>query len=580
MEYFVSPGGGDLNDGSEAKPFRTLKRAQRAVREALSAGGGDVVVHLAAGRHTLDEPLVFEPEDGGNDGRTVTYAGGPGAVAVLDGGHAISGWSRLEGDTYERWCAPAALPGMRQLYVNGRRALRTFKWGFQLGRLEPLANGCGYRTAAAAAADLVGARDVEFIYRMMWTNVRCRMERARDCGAHFEIYMQQPEFRLACTKGGVQLGEPWLIEGAPEVFAGEGLWNFEPEAGRLLFKPWAYLDMEKVNAVAPRLETLVEVRGTPDRPVRNLRFEHLGFEHATWLEPSRTGFIEGQANFRVTKEIPLVPHPLRTPDGSVTFEPPVAEYARTPGAVLCRGGENIAFEKCHFARLGGCGLDILRGSNSVRVRGCEFWEVSGNAVQVGDVLPDDHHPADPRLGVRDVEIAGCHIHHVATEFLGGVGVFVGYARNVAVRGNELHHLPYTGVSLGWGWGSADLPQGGSAKFCRFGFEGPALSGGHTVEGNTIRDAMQTLNDGGAIYTLGRMLGTRIVSNIIRDCPGYPGGIYLDQGTADVLVEGNDISRVPKAIQLNNHAEGRDRTCVVRDNRCDAVEAPKSHNTGA
>jgi hypothetical protein len=568
-DIFVSPRGDDANDGSADKPFRTVRRAQLAAREASR---GNVTVHLSPGRHVLDAPLVFGPEDGRDEGQTVTYTGQADAPAILDGGLEIGGWARIQDDPYGRWAAPASLTLARQFFVNGRRALRTFMRGYEILPLELMANGSGYRTVAKAAANLIGSKDVEFIYRMMWTHVRCRVDSVRDCGSHYEILMQQPEFQLARSKGGVQIGEPWMIEGAPGIFGGEGLWNFDAAAGQMVFKPWAHLDMEGVHTVVPRLQTLLEIRGTPDHPVRNVRFEHIGFEHATWNEPSRTGFVEVQANFRLTKEIPLVPIPNhRSSNGALLFQPRFHEYARTPGAVLCEGGEGIVFKHCHFARLGGCGLDIQRASSSVRISDCEFYEISGNAVQIGDVLPDDHHPSDPRLGVRDVDIDGCHIHHIATEFFGGVGIFVGYACNVSITGNTLHHLPYTGVSLGWGWGAADLPQDGSAEVCGYGLRGPALAGGHIVEGNIIRDAMQKLEDGAAIYTLGRLPGTRITNNHIRDCIGYPGGIYLDQGTADVVVEGNDIARVPKAINRNNWNQGRDRSCLIRNNKCDCPD---------
>jgi len=69
----VSPRGDDTNDGSVDKPFRTVRRAQVAARDASR---GNVTVHLAQGRHVLDAPLVFGPEDGRGEGRAVTYRAG------------------------------------------------------------------------------------------------------------------------------------------------------------------------------------------------------------------------------------------------------------------------------------------------------------------------------------------------------------------------------------------------------------------------------------------------------------------------------------------------------------------------
>ena len=56
-------------------------------------------------------------------------------------------------------------------------------------------------------------------------------------------------------------------------------------------------DMTKAEVIAPAVEKLVELRGTLDRPVQNIRFEGITFEHGSWLLPSKIGFVDVQANF-------------------------------------------------------------------------------------------------------------------------------------------------------------------------------------------------------------------------------------------------------------------------------------------
>src|SRR3954468_12145199 len=67
----VAPLGNDTGDGSEARPFRTLARAQRAVRAANK--NADVVVELAEGIYRLSEPLQFRALDGGQAGTRVVW---------------------------------------------------------------------------------------------------------------------------------------------------------------------------------------------------------------------------------------------------------------------------------------------------------------------------------------------------------------------------------------------------------------------------------------------------------------------------------------------------------------------------
>jgi hypothetical protein len=79
-----------------------------------------------------------------------------------------------------------------------------------------------------------------------------------------------------------------------------------------------------------------------------------------------------------------------------------------------------------------------------------------------------------------------------------------------------------------------------------------------------------MDDGGAIYTLGRMPGTRICANVIHDTCGFPGGIYLDEGSADIRVERNVVYRVARALNLNNFAQDRYLTCPFEKNVCDVL----------
>src|SRR3546814_16356966 len=62
----VSPAGNDAADGSVAHPFRTLTRAQAAVRAAHA--NSDVVVRIADGPYRLAPPLTLAPADGGQKG--------------------------------------------------------------------------------------------------------------------------------------------------------------------------------------------------------------------------------------------------------------------------------------------------------------------------------------------------------------------------------------------------------------------------------------------------------------------------------------------------------------------------------
>ena len=107
----------------------------------------------------------------------------------------------------------------------------------------------------------------------------------------------------------------------------------------------------------------------------------------------------------------------------------------------------------------------------------------------------------------------------------GVGILVGQSPNNIVEHNEIHDLYYTGISLGWTYGY-----------------GRSLATHNTVASNHVWNIGQgVLSDMGGIYNLGNARGTVIRGNHVHDVVSavYGGwGIYLDEGSCEVLVEGN------------------------------------------
>ncbi|HEV7619980.1 MAG TPA: right-handed parallel beta-helix repeat-containing protein, partial [Burkholderiaceae bacterium] len=102
-----------------------------------------------------------------------------------------------------------------------------------------------------------------------------------------------------------------------------------------------------------------------------------------------------------------------------------------------------------------------------------------------------------------------------------------------VAHNELSRLAYSGISVGWTWGF-----------------GRADASHNIIESNFLHDIGQgMLSDLGAIYMLGPTKGSVVRRNRIenvfsfaqKDSGATAWGIYLDEGSSDVLVEENLVS---------------------------------------
>jgi hypothetical protein len=133
------------------------------------------------------------------------------------------------------------------------------------------------------------------------------------------------------------------------------------------------------------------------------------------------------------------------------------------------------------------------------------------------------------------KVSHCLIEDCGKQFFGAVGIWCGLVANTAIDHNEIRNLPYSGVSVGWMWNTDPTP-------CRE----------NTIHANHIHHLMTILSDGGGIYSLGLQPGSRITNNLIHDVQVNAGraesnGMFLDEGTQELLVENNiiyDIARSP------------------------------------
>ena len=559
-EYHVSPNGDDGSPGTASAPFQTIQRARDAVREVNGDMCGDVVVYLAGGVYRIDDTIDLDHRDSGTNGHRVIYRNCPGQTPVISGGPPITGWRP---DTGNRWRAETGLDNFRQLHVNGTRAVRA--------RGEPPAQieihgDNGYRTTSAEMADWRNQSDIEFCYYTLWCHTRCKVSRITKDGPAALIEMLQPYFRIARTKDGKRVELPSYIENALELLTDPGQWYLDRSTGTVHYIPREGEDMTTAEVVAPAVETLLRVNGTLDNPVRDVHFAGITFADAGWLRPSEVGLVDMQANFTIGPEHELFEREVRPDIMGVSSVH--NEYTKGPANVVCRAARGVRFEDCRFVRLGGAGVDLEYGSQDCAIAGCEFRDVAGSAIQVGDVQRDDHHLRDERAIVRNNHVINNHIHHAALDYQDGAGILVGYTDGTTISHNEINDLPYTGISIGWGWGEEDA--GGGAYEQPFIFDTPTPMGNNICEYNHVHHVMQIVDDGGAVYTLSRQPGTVIRGNLIHDNKGMPGGIYLDEGSADIEITGNIVYNVKQAMAYNNLAQDRKATCNEHDNHFDVA----------
>ena len=534
VTFVVSPQGNDADPGTLTQPFATLARAQGAVRAINGSMQGDIVVYLRAGVYPLSQTWTLDQRDSGANGSRVIWAGYPGEQVSLSGGSRIANWTQ---DAAGRWTAATSLDNFRNLYVNGIRATRGRSGPLTsptvFGDPDHVAGVAGFDTLDPQIATWKNPRDVELGFFYTWTHMICGVKAISALPTGASLTVNQPCFYLIRNKVGTQAGFPAYAENALELTTSPGQFYLDRAQHTVFYLPRPGEDMHTADVIAPTLQTLMTVTGTLNTPATSIAFTNITFEHSSWLLPSQFGLPEVQASFFMAQDLSQMYTDISGNQRDVSNQ-----FQKTPGAVVLTYAHNVTFERCTFQHLGGSGVDLQLGSQNDILSGGTFTDISANAIQVGDVQHNDHHPTDPRMILHNNSVTNSYLHDVGIEYTGSVAIFVGYTDSTTIAHNEITRAPYTAVSVGWGWGMED--PGYTDAATPETFTTPTPSQQNLITFNHIHDIQQRGADGGGVYTSGAMPGTQITSNLVHDNPQPPGGIYLDTASRGITVTTNVV----------------------------------------
>ncbi|MFC0214749.1 Ig-like domain-containing protein [Paenibacillus chartarius] len=525
VTLYAAPSGGGLSCSLDAPC--SLETVRDVARTYTGTMTGDVDIVLRGGTYELQQTFALTPQDSGRNGYRVNYKAYPGETPVISGGRTITGWEMFD-QAKGLFRAPVNPAwDSRQLFVNGQRAIRA-KGGELPGAVKTEA---GHTTSDLSMQNWRNIDRIEFVYRKEWVESRCTVA-SIESGS---IAMKKPCWREEGR--GIKLGLPAWIENAYELLDEPGEWYLDVTNHYIYYIPRPGEDMASAETVMPLLDTLVAGEGTLDNPISSIGFEGITFAYSTWLQPSGPfGFREIQANLLTSNENPL----SGTPD----------DDTKIPAAVTFRSAAALTFKGNLFTRLGAGGLNLDTGSRDNRIEGNRFKDIAGNGLMLGDVKREDHHPADMRSIVKNNVVSNNVFTRIAQEYRGGVALWAGYVENTHITHNEIFDLPYSGISLGWGWGLADPVNN------------PSVSKDNVVEYNHIHHLMKELNDGGAIYSLGVQRNYQVRYNVIHDQQHDYGSIYLDAGSKYATIEQNIMFN----NRMNMIATGTNH--VIRNNYWD------------
>lgn len=502
-DFYISPSGDDSWSGTRANasasdgPFRTIERAQRAVRELNASGKATpVTVFLRGGVYELSAPVVFTPEDSGTEQAPVTWTAWRGEKPVVSGGRRINGFVRGENGVWTV-AIPEVKAGtwnFRQLFVNGKRAVRarTPNEGafFQAQgdiTMDDRAK-LKYRSEEIKP-EWAGRGDVEVIALQSWAEFRMLI-REVDAAAKTAVLSHK------CAPSNREKDARYWVENVPEALDSPGEFFLDRTTGVLSYAPRPGEDPAKVEVVAPVLGELVRFEGDPEtvKCAANIRLRGIAFEYTDWTLPDK-GYVDVQAAYDI------------------------------PGVIRGDFAENILIEDCPIRHHGRYGVEFARGCRNIRVIGCEISDMGAGGVKIGEpAIRTDLHEKTSGNTVSD-----CHIHHIGEVYPAACGVIIFQSGENRIAHNHIHDTYYTGISNGWTWGYS-----------------PTNAGGTIIEYNHVHNIGRgMLSDMGGNYNLGVQPGTIIRNNLFHDITshGYGGwGIYTDEGSSHILIENNVVYR--------------------------------------
>lgn len=551
--FYAAPDGKDTGHCSQSQPC-SLERAQHVLRPSVKHG--DVTVQLADGTYRLGKPLTFDADDGGGT-NTVHWAAAPGAHPVISGASDVSGWTKSDAGA-GIWVAdtPAGLD-TRQLYVDGVIAPRA---SIRLANADVTPTGTGLTIKNPALAYLAGLPDqsrIEFESLGDFTNRYSPVQSISPT----EITMAQPAWDnntwgWDTVQNSFLAGPSWYLDNSLAFLTQTNQWYIDPHGGKLYYKPADGVDPNKLDIELPRLQSLISIGGTYDKPVSGLSFEGIQFSGTSWLGPSTDGYADQQNGLFIKGAYDYRPADAFTScsRGCEMFERARTSWYQEPGAVQVSAASRISFTGNTFTNLGSSALGIGNdtnamangvgyGASNIAVVGNRFMEDSGHGIAVGGVLPDAHHPSDPRMVNQDIRIQDNTIDRVSVDYKDNSGILSTYVTRAQILHNEVSNVPYDGIDTGYGWGINDA--GGSNDYVDRGYykwntlyTTPTTLKDNRVEGNLVHNTKARFADGGSVYNLSASPGSVVDKNYLFNISGV--GLYLDEGSRYMTYENNVV----------------------------------------
>ena len=514
FDLIVATNGDDNAEGTLEAPLKTLKGAKEKLKTSNIPKDKKVTVWFREGTYTFFNTVAFDE----NDKNNVLYRSYPDEEVVFSGSKEIKGnWKETKINDVKAFVTDIPINSdedyFRSLFKDGKRLSRSnypkedvFKIAAEPNADEKFdsewdpnffVHSPVFYAHPEDLLDFSNQSDIDVKIMHFW------------CDDLLPVHsIDKASGKITTTKPTAmkaRVDDNYILENVKEALSLPGEWYLDRAEEKLYYIPQENDTVKNTVVYAGKTEQLFTINNA-----ENISFQGINFENTDWnhTDGTHTGnpFDKSHPLYKTIKY--GAEHP------QAAFEVPAAIYIAT--------SKGINFTDCNFENISYTAIKFEKASKDCAITSCLFNEIGGNAIFIhGDfVVP---------ASTQNIDVTDCHISKYGRIFNNAIGILLTHAIDCDLTHNEIHDGWYTGVSVGWNWGYTDNSTNNI-----------------NISNNLIYNIGNGwLSDMGGIYTLGIQPDTVITENIIYNvgCDegayGYGGwGIYLDEGSSEILVEKN------------------------------------------
>lgn len=525
---YVSSLGDDVQgQGTSNRPYYSLNKAIEG-KLATTKNSDTLFVLVASGDYYMQQPFTIQE----SSSRPIIIKGQGTQKPRFLGGIRVGDWEKCDNGMYRAYIPEVARYGLdfEQFYVNGQRATlaRTpnVGWYQVKGSSEqPFIKGnriADYAVqkinfqvedwSSLAQVSQKELKNMKFRYYHKWDITRKRPQYIEKDSAY--IYMQGKGMK---PWNPIQNGSRYFMYDYKAALDVAGEWYLDRASSYIYYMPQQGEDMTTAYCIAPVLHQWVSFKGKKDKVIKNVTFEGLSFQYASYLIPE-------------------------------SGEEPMQAAANSEVAMQFEFSDHITIQDCEILHTGAYGIGFGQECHDNTIRRCYIADLGAGGIKIGEPYF--------RVSMDNVTSRNTIDNNIITsgghELPCGVGIAMFHTSDNNVTHNEISDILYSGISVGWVWGynstkeqlTPVMGDNGMWISVPMKLKSPAVR--NTVMYNHVHHiGWGELSDMGAVYTLGESPGTRISYNVIHDVFTYDyggWGLYTDEGSTGIEMSHNLVYR--------------------------------------